>query len=100
MIDPAEKSDIERVEKQLATMARLLESASLSPTPEGMTMRQLMDYIHIQSQQTIFNYMEGRGCSTPLPYRCCGENLRFFKADVDAWMLSEAEARKLKKKAA
>lgn len=70
----------------------------VASVPEVMTMRQFMDYAQIKSQQTVFNYMDGRGCETPMPSHNFGEKLRFYKSEVDAWSLAEAEARKSKKK--
>lgn len=54
---------------------------SVDDLPEMCTSTDLCNFFGV-TPGTIYNWRNGTGCNSPLPYFKCGSSIRFRKADV------------------
>lgn len=62
-----------------------------------LTIKQLAEFLQV-STQSILNWSRREKDENPLPVRYAGANPRFYKSEIDEWMLRETELKQFGKK--
>ena len=76
--------------KAVCTAPQYKRFDSVDDLPEMCTSTDLCNFFGV-TPGTIYNWRNGDGCSSPLPYFKCGKSVRFRKADVKIFIEQNIE---------